>query len=210
VQYASFDASDPTAATIEDVTYALALDAAPAPGRADAAVVAASCSRESLIAFTNGQTGSTNPQRQGLNAAILDGPPPLNILQEIPEPKSQFDYSRCGMSIWRPGRRPRSPGGLNSRQTDFAAALAQVDVGNATEFPDFGAPDARTKIRTRSTHRRVLSALRPRHPSSPLTTVRLGAETLPGGDSSRIDRARSPRAAGHGVRTNAARLNSRP
>jgi hypothetical protein len=25
--------------------------------------------------------------------AIIDGPPPLNILQEIPEQKSQFDYS---------------------------------------------------------------------------------------------------------------------
>src|SRR6516162_8309718 len=93
VHYASFDASDPVAAAIEDVTYAPNLDAAPSPGCADAAVVAANCSRESLIAFTNGQTGATNPQRQGLNAAILDGPPPLNILQEIPERTSQFDYS---------------------------------------------------------------------------------------------------------------------
>ena len=77
VHYASFDASNPVAATIEDVTYAPDLDAAPSPGCADAAVVAANCSRESLIAFTNGQTGAANPQRQGLNAAILDGPPPL-------------------------------------------------------------------------------------------------------------------------------------
>src|SRR5262249_61841768 len=87
VHYASFDASDPGAATIEDVKYAPALAAAPSAGCADAAVVAANCSRESLIAFTNGQTGATNPERQGLNAAILDGPPPLNILQEIPEQK---------------------------------------------------------------------------------------------------------------------------
>src|SRR6516162_7723358 len=68
VHYASFDASDPAAAAIEDVTYAPDLDAAPSPGCADAAVVAANCSRESLIAFTNGQTGAANPQRQGLNA----------------------------------------------------------------------------------------------------------------------------------------------
>ena len=93
VHYASFDASSPTAATIEDVTYAPALNAAPSPGCSDAAVIAASCARESLIAFTNGQTGATNPQRQGLNAAILDGPPPLNILQEVPEATAQFDYS---------------------------------------------------------------------------------------------------------------------
>ena len=139
VHYASFDASDPTAATIEDVTYAPALDATPALGCADAAVVAANCARESLIAFTNGQTGSTNPQRQGLNAAILDGPPPLNILQEIPEAKSRFDYSPMWdvhLETWTPAA---IAGGLNGRQTDFAAASAQVDVGNATGFPA-GAP----------------------------------------------------------------------
>jgi hypothetical protein len=62
VHYASFDASNPVAAAIEDVTYAPNLDAAPAPGCADAAVAAANCSRESLIAFTNGQTGAANPQ----------------------------------------------------------------------------------------------------------------------------------------------------
>jgi len=135
VHYASFDASNPVAAAIEDVTYAPALDAAPAPGCADAAVVAANCSRESLIAFTNGQTGATNNQRQGLNAAILDGPPPLNILQEIPEQKSQFDYSPMWdvhLETWTDAA---VAAGLNVRQTDFSTALAQVSTGNATGFP---------------------------------------------------------------------------
>jgi hypothetical protein len=135
VHYASFDASNPVAATIEDVTYAPDLDAAPSPGCADAAVVAANCSRESLIAFTNGQTGATNPQRQGLNAAILDGPPPLNILQEIPEQTSQFDYSPMWdvhLATWTDAA---VAAGLNLRQTDFSAALQQVADGNATGFP---------------------------------------------------------------------------
>jgi len=135
VHYASFDASDPVAAAIEDVTYAPNLDAAPSPGCADAAVVAANCSRESLIAFTNGQTGATNPQRQGLNAAILDGPPPLNILQEIPEQKSQFDYSPMWdvhLATWTDAAVAAE---LNLRQTDFSAALQQVADGNATGFP---------------------------------------------------------------------------
>jgi hypothetical protein len=139
VHYASFDASDPVAATLEDATYAPALDAAPAPGCADAAVVAETCSRESLIAFTNGQTGATNPQRQGLNAAVLDGPPPLNILQEIPEPTAQFDYSPMWdvhLEAWTANA---VGAGLNLRQTDFAAALDQVTEGNATGFPA-GAP----------------------------------------------------------------------
>jgi len=135
VHYASFDASNPVAAAIEDVTYAPNLDTAPSPGCADAAVVAANCSRESLIAFTNGQTGATNPQRQGLNAAILDGPPPLNILQEIPEQKSQFDYSPMWdvhLATWTGAA---MAAGLNLRQTDLSAALQQVADGNATGFP---------------------------------------------------------------------------
>jgi hypothetical protein len=135
VHYASFDASDPGAAAIEDVTYAPNLDAAPSPGCADAAVVAANCSRESLIAFTNGQTGPTNPQRQGLNAAILDGPPPLNILQEIPEQKSQFDYSPMWdvhLETWTDAA---VAAGSNVRQTDFSAALQQVANRQATGFP---------------------------------------------------------------------------
>jgi hypothetical protein len=135
VHYASFDASNPVAAAIEDATYAPNLDAAPAPGCADAAVVAANCSRESLIAFTNGQTGATNPERQGLNAAILDGPPPLNILMEIPEPHSQFDYSPMWdihLETWTDAA---VTAGLNLRQTDFSAALQQVADGNATGFP---------------------------------------------------------------------------
>jgi hypothetical protein len=135
VHYASFDASNPVAAAIEDVTYAPNLDAAPLPGCADAAVVATKCSRESLIAFTNGQTGASNPQRQGLNAAILDGPPPLNILQEIPEPKSQFDYSPMWdvhLETWTDAA---VTAGFNQRQTDFSAALQQVTEGNATGFP---------------------------------------------------------------------------
>jgi hypothetical protein len=44
---------------------------------AGAAVAEPNCSRESLIAFTNGQSGPANPHRQGLNAAVLGGPPPL-------------------------------------------------------------------------------------------------------------------------------------
>src|SRR5215470_15148762 len=92
-------------------------------------------SREPLIAFTNGQTGAANPQRQGLNAAILDGPPPLNILQEIPEPKSRFDYSPMWDIHLENWTGAAVAAGLNLRQTDFSAALQQVTDGNATGFP---------------------------------------------------------------------------
>src|SRR5262245_18466 len=135
VHYASFDASDPGTVAIEDVTYAPALAAAPSAGCADAAVAAANCSRESLIAFTNGQTGATNPQRQGLNAALLDGPPPLNILQEIPEQTSQFDYSPLWDVHLESWTSAAIAAGLNLRQTDFTTAKQQIDAGNATGFP---------------------------------------------------------------------------
>ena len=73
------------------MAYAPNLNAAPSPGCADSAVVAANCSREPLIAFTNGQTGATSPDQQGENAAIPDQESPLNILKEVPEPTAQFD-----------------------------------------------------------------------------------------------------------------------
>ena len=92
VHYVSFDASDPVAAAVEDVTFAPNLNAVPSAGCADPSGTKP-CARESLIAFTNEQTGSHNPQRQGLNAAILDRLSPLNNLQEIPHPGALFDYS---------------------------------------------------------------------------------------------------------------------
>lgn len=72
VYYASFDASDPIAATIEKATYAPNLNTAPTGAR------------DGLIAFTNGHTGTHDPNRQGLAAAILTGSSPLNILQQVP------------------------------------------------------------------------------------------------------------------------------
>jgi hypothetical protein len=123
VHYASFDASDEGAAAIEDVTWAPALGDAPSLGCADAAVVAASCSRESLIAFINGQTSGDN--RQGLNAALLDGHSPLNILKEIPEPTAQFDYSPL-WDIHLVHWNDSVPVASRLRQTNFDTAEALV------------------------------------------------------------------------------------
>ena len=75
VRYVSTDASDPTVATLENTTYAPELEKAPFAGGdgTDSA-------RATLVAFVNGQTGADNPQRQGLNSALLDGLDPLNVL----------------------------------------------------------------------------------------------------------------------------------
>jgi hypothetical protein len=85
VKYISTDASDPLAAALEDVTFAQALNAAPTLDDDSTA-----SSRTSLAAFVNGQTGAANPQRQGLNSAVVDGLDPLNVLRWNP---SQGRYS---------------------------------------------------------------------------------------------------------------------
>ena len=75
VKYISNDASDPAVAALENSTYAPALAAAPFAGGDGT-----DSSRATLVAFVNGQTGLGNPQRQGLNSALLDGADPLNLL----------------------------------------------------------------------------------------------------------------------------------
>jgi hypothetical protein len=134
VHYTSFDASNPVAAAVEDVTYAPNLNAVPSAGCADPGG-ARPCGRESLIAFTNGQTGTNNPERQGLNAAILDHLAPLNNLEEVPHPGALFDYSPMWdihLATWTAAA---VTAGENVRQTDFPAALMQVTNGLATGFP---------------------------------------------------------------------------
>lgn len=79
VKYLSTDASIPLAAAVENVTLAPAPQFA--PGLGDDSTHS---SRASLAAFVNGETGANNPQRQGLNSALLDGLDPLNLLRWTP------------------------------------------------------------------------------------------------------------------------------
>jgi len=79
VLYLSTDASDPLAATLEGAIYAPALKDIPV-GRDDSAFSAI----ERIFVFINGPTGKDNPQRQGLDSAIMDGLSPLNVLDGIP------------------------------------------------------------------------------------------------------------------------------
>jgi hypothetical protein len=80
VSYVSTDASDPAVAALENSTYAPDLEHAPFAGGdgTDSA-------RATLVAFVNGRTGRDNPQRQGLNSALLDGLDPLNVLAWKPD-----------------------------------------------------------------------------------------------------------------------------
>ncbi|MGH9125084.1 MAG: DUF7482 domain-containing protein [Acidimicrobiales bacterium] len=98
VHYASFDASDKLAATLEDVTYAPNLNAAPSPGDEDMATSA----REELIAFTNGPTGDDNPLAQGLSFAVESKVPfqsPRNLLHETP---TLAQHANVGSTLYSP------------------------------------------------------------------------------------------------------------
>jgi hypothetical protein len=132
VRYLSTDSSHPVAAALENVTFAPALDGAPALGDDSTA-----SSRTSLAAFVNGQTGASNAQRQGLNSAILDGLSPLNVLRWNP---SQGRYSPLWdvhLAAWSA---EAIAAGQNLRQADFGDILGLAGHGLVTA-PD-GTPFA--------------------------------------------------------------------
>jgi len=124
VRYVSTDASDPAVAALENVTFAPLLNHAPFVGGdgTDSA-------RASLAAFVNGQTGAGNPQRQGLNSALLDGLDPLNVLRWNP---SQGRYSPLWdvhPAAWTPAVVASQQ---NVRQSDFGEILNLVEKGAIT------------------------------------------------------------------------------
>lgn len=91
--YMSTEASDPMVASLDAGTHAPAISDVPV-GRDDGAFSAI----ERLFVIANGPMGMNNPQRQGLNSAIGDGPlsngedlPPLNLIGGIPT--VALDYS---------------------------------------------------------------------------------------------------------------------
>ena len=132
VKYISTDASNPVAAALEDVTFVDRLNAAPSLDDDSAA-----SSRASLAAFVNGQTGAANPNRQGLNSALLDGLDPLNVLRWNP---SQGRYSPLWDVHLAKWSNAAIATGLNTRQTDFGQVLNLASDG-LVSAPD-GSPFA--------------------------------------------------------------------
>jgi hypothetical protein len=124
VKYISTDASVSDAAALENATLATALNAAPTAGGdgTDSA-------RTTLAAFINGQTGRGNPQRQGLNAALLDGADPLNLLFWTP---NQGRYSPLWDVFPAAWSAAAVAAGQNLAQKDRSALLNLVAQGLVT------------------------------------------------------------------------------
>jgi len=137
VHYASFDASIPLAAALENATAAPTLDASPPDDPRSTTEVNPAPAREEIGIVTNGQLGASNPQRQGLSSALLDGLDPLNILGEVPENDPASHYSPlwdANLATWS---QAAIDAGLNRRVTTFDDLLTLADRGLITA-PDGG------------------------------------------------------------------------
>ena len=135
VYYLSFEASHPMAAALEAATFAPNLNTAPGLG-----ANGGTSARAGIVAFINGQTGTSNPNRQGLNSALLGEGGPRNIVQEIPKNvnKGVAVYSPMWdmhLAAWRPDQIAL---GLNVLQGDFEAISHLAQQGHITA-PD-GSP----------------------------------------------------------------------
>ncbi len=121
VMYLSFDSNDPVAATLEESTLAPGLSDIQV-GRDDSAFSAV----ERLFVFA-GPMGKENPQRQGLNSAIVDGSGPSTIFGGIPNIAT--DYSPMwdlNLGEWTPEAIKR---GYRSRLTEEFQILGFVQRG---------------------------------------------------------------------------------
>jgi len=124
VKYASFDSSDELAAALEDVTYAPALNDANTLDDDSTA-----SARASLAAFVNGQTGVNNPQRQGLNSAVLGDGDPINVLRWNPGQGRYSPLWDVHLSAWTD---QAIAAGINTRQSDYGTVQGLVDHGYIT------------------------------------------------------------------------------
>lgn len=106
VHYASFDATDPGVAAIEDVTYTPNLKFVPSAD--DDATPSGDplpkTARETLITFINGPAEPGNPLNQGQPFALDTGgqnPTPLNLLHEVPQIANHDDVGCvCYTPLW--------------------------------------------------------------------------------------------------------------
>jgi hypothetical protein len=124
VKYVSTDSSLPDVAALENVTLAEALGVLPTLG--DDSTDSA---RASLAAFINGQTGAGNPQRQGLNSALLDGLDPLNVLRWAPNQGRYSPMWDVHLAQWSAAA---VANGKNLRQMDWGQVRNLADHGDIT------------------------------------------------------------------------------
>ena len=89
--------------------------------------------REQLIAFLNGPTGATNPNRQGLSSTLLDGMDPLNLLHKAPQDVPAYSpLWGVHFVVWTDAA---IKGGKNTRQIDFDDVKTLIQKGGMVTGP---------------------------------------------------------------------------
>ena len=125
VLYLSLDASTPLAAALEGATYAPGMEDVDV-GRDDSAFSAV----ERLFLTLNGPRGCENPQRQGLESALLDGRRPLNVLGGIPFVSTDYSpFWDVNIGEWTADAIAK---GYRSRLIDEFQVLGMVSGGFMT------------------------------------------------------------------------------
>jgi len=96
ILYFSTESSDPVVATLEGATYAPTM-ADIGMGRDDSFTSAV----ERIFITINGPMGKDNPQRQGINSAIVDGGSPVNVFGGIPTVATDYSPMWDGnVGVW--------------------------------------------------------------------------------------------------------------
>ena len=125
IYYVSFEVSNPDVAPLEGGTYAPALNAAPGIGSNDPKTSA----RSQIVPFVNGQTGIDNPNRQGLNSALLGQGDPLNVTNSAPHNDKYSPLWDAHPAIWTDAA---IAAGVRTRQMKFDDIRELADQGYIT------------------------------------------------------------------------------
>ncbi len=137
ILYLHVDASDPVLAALEGSNFAPNLNAAPGIASNDKDRSA----RSAIIPVVNGPRGVNDPQRQGLQSALLGQGDPLNVTQEEPEDNEYTPVWDVHVAVWtdaaiRNGQRNR----LTSAD-EIADAVEEglvVSLGTGPRNPELG------------------------------------------------------------------------
>jgi hypothetical protein len=136
--YLSTDASDPVAATLEESTFAPNLNAAPGLASVDADDASA---RASIVVIVNGATGTGNPDRQGLQSAVLGEGSPLNITRRHPGADEYSPLWDVHPAVWTDAAIGVGARKLLDHHRDVADAVLEgliVSGGAGPQNPELG------------------------------------------------------------------------
>jgi hypothetical protein len=137
VAYLRLDASVDVVAALEESVLAPNLNAAPGEGVSDPAASA----RSAIIPIVNGTRGKGDPNRQGLQSAVLGEGEPLNIQASLPGDPDYSPVWDVVPAVWSDGAVKGGKRTLVKSVAEIAAAATAGDLtsgGEATANADLG------------------------------------------------------------------------